>query len=84
MVEAPLVSEPPERIGAEVSSVVADYTLWDILLGEERLHLRNDGCTRHWARDYVDEREFRIVIRHEQICFTVDHKQVGSHNLPCT
>ena len=35
MIEAPLVSEPPERIGAEVASVVADDTLWYTLLGEE-------------------------------------------------
>ena len=74
MIEAPLVSEPPECIGAEVASIVADHMLWYrySLLGKEKLHLRNDGCTRHWARDYVNERKLGIVIRHEQICFKVD------------
>ncbi len=82
MIEEPLVSEPPGCIGAEVASIVADHTLWYSLLGKERLHLRNDGCTRHWARDYVNERKLGIVILHEQICLTVDDKQVGAHYLP--
>ena len=84
MIEVPLVSEPPERIAAELASVVADDTLWYTLLGEERLHLCNDGCTRHWARDYVDERKLRIVILQKQICLTVDDKQVSPHYLPST
>ena len=64
--------------------IVADHTLWYSLLGKERLHLRNDGCIRHWARDYVNEWKLGIVIRYEQICLTVDDKQVGSHYLPRT
>ena len=78
MIEAPLIGEPPECIGAEVASIVANHTLWYSLLGKERLHRHNDGCTRHWGRDYVIERKLGIVIRHEQICLTVDDKQVGS------
>ena len=67
-----------------MASIVADYTLWYSLLGKERLHLHNDGCTCHWARDYVNERKLRIVIRHEQIYLNVDDKQVGSHYLSRT